>query len=99
MLNNDDMKIFADSLWKYLEPKIRELTGSCIKFYRAEVEQAASNGKIVVKRPFDSVSLSLPYVSSMANAAVGSQVVVFVFGSNNNDANNSVIVGNGSFTQ
>lgn len=94
MDENQDMKRFADQLWDYFKPRIEELTRSGIWYFRAQVTKEAENGKITVQRPFDG-EIALPYVSSMANAAVGSQVTVFVLGSS---MTNAVICGNGSLS-
>lgn len=98
-MNNDEMKAVADNLWNYLEPRVQELIGSCVRFYRAQVVEASNNGKITIQKPFDNTPLALPYVSAMENAEVGSQVTVFVMGSNGHDANNSVIVNDGAFSK
>ncbi len=94
MDERQEMKRFADQLWHYFKPKIEELTRSNIWYFRAQVTAAASNGKITIQRPFDD-EIALPYVSSMANAAVGSQVTVFVLGSS---MTNAVIVGDGTLS-
>ncbi len=94
MDENAEMKRFADRLWDYFKPKIEELTRSNVWFFRAEVTKAAANGKITVQRPFDK-EIALPYVSSMASAAVGSQVTVFVLGLN---LTNAVIIGDGTLS-
>lgn len=94
MDENQEMKRFADRLWEYFKPKIEELTRSNVWYFRAQVTKPALDGKITVQRPFDG-EIALPYVSSMANAAVGSQVTVFVFGSS---MTNAVICGNGSLS-
>ena len=94
MDENQEMKRFADKLWEYFKPKIEELTRSNVWYFRAQVTKPALDGKITVQRPFDG-EIALPYVSSMANAAVGSQVTVFVFGSS---MTNAVICGNGSLS-
>ena len=94
MDENQDMKRFADQLWDYFKPRIEELTRSGIWYFRAQVTKEAENGKITVQRPFDG-EIALPYISSMANAAVGSQVTVFVLGSS---MTNAVICGNGSLS-
>ena len=95
---NNEMKALADSLWTYMLPKIKEHFGSCVHFYRAQVVSPADNGKITVQRPFDTTQLQLPYVAAMANAVAGEQVTVFVFGTDANNINNSVIVNNGTFS-
>lgn len=94
MDENQEMKRFADRLWEYFKPKIEELTRSNVWYFRAQVTKPALDGKITVQRPFD-VEIALPYVSSMENAAIGTQVTVFVFGSS---MTNAVICGNGSLS-
>lgn len=94
MNNDQEMKQFADQLWEYFKPKIESLTRSNVWYFRAQVSKAASNGKITVRRPFDE-EISLPYVSSMAAASVGSQVTVFVLGSS---LTNAVIIGDGTLS-
>ena len=54
----------------------------------------AANGNITIQRAFDK-EIALPYVSSMENAAVGTQVTVFVLGSS---MTNAVIVGDGTLS-
>lgn len=92
MDDNQEMKRFADRLWDYFKPKIEELTRSNIWYFRAQVTKAAADGKITVQRPFDD-EIALPYVSGMENAAVGSQVTVFVLGSS---MTNAVVCGDGT---
>lgn len=94
MDENQEMKRFADRLWEYFKPKIEELTRSSVWYFRAQVTKPALDGKITVQRPFDG-EIALPYVSSMENAAIGTQVTVFVFGSS---MTNAVICGNGSLS-
>ena len=94
MDENQAMKRFADRLWDYFKPKIEELTRSNIWYFRAQVTRVAANGKITIQRAFDK-EIALPYVSSMENAAVGTQVTVFVLGSS---MTNAVIVGDGTLS-
>lgn len=94
MDENQEMKRFADRLWEYFKPKIEELTRSNVWYFRAQVTKPALDGKITVQRPFDG-EIARPYVSSMENAAIGTQVTVFVFGSS---MTNAVICGNGSLS-
>lgn len=97
-MSQNDIKDFASYASRYFLPKLEENVSDCVRFYRAEVTKAASGGYITVKRPFDSTEQALPYVKAMESAAVGSQVIVFVFGSSGN-ANNSVIVNDGKFSK
>lgn len=94
MDENQEMKRFADRLWDYFKPKIEELTRSNIWYFRAQVTRVAVNGKITIQRAFDK-EIALPYVSSMENATVGTQVTVFVLGSS---MTNAVIVGDGTLS-
>lgn len=96
---NNEMRALADNLWAYMRPKVQEMLSSTVRFYRAQVVSAASNGKITVKRPFDDASIALPYVQAMEDAPAGSQVTVLVFGSTGEDANNSVIVNDGEYSK
>ena len=99
MAKENDIKKIADELFNYMKPSIYKSIGSTIRFYRAQVVSSASNGTIGIQKPFDQTVQYLPYAYSMRNAERGDQVIVFVFGSHNSDANNSVIVGNGTYTQ
>ena len=94
MDENLEMKRFADRLWDYFKPKVEELTHSNVWFFRAEVTKRASGGKLTVQRPFDK-EIALPYVSSIASAPGGSQVTVFVLGS---DLTNAVVIGDGTLS-
>lgn len=97
-MNQVELQNFADYLSKYIMQKIDAQMSTYVRFYRAEVTKTAINGLITVKRPFDDTEQAIPYVQSMSNATVGSQVIVFVFGSSGN-ANNSVIVNDGKFSK
>lgn len=92
--NNTEMQALADALWEYFQEKVERMTSSNVWYFRAQVTKAASGGKITVRRPFDT-EIALPYVSSIASAAVGSQVTVFVLGSS---LTNAVIIGNGTLS-
>lgn len=94
MPNENEMKMLADSLWTYFQPKVEKLVTSNVWYFRAQVTKAASGGKITVRRPFDK-EIALPYVSSMASATVGSQVTVFVLGLS---LTNAVIIGDGTLS-
>lgn len=98
MDENLEVRALADALWRYFKPRVEEMLGSYVSFYRAQVTAAPSGGKITVRRPFDDTALSLPYVGSMASAAVGTQVVVAVFGKQKGNTMNSVVLGDGTLT-
>lgn len=93
MNQNADMKLLADQLWKYFEPKVKKLMSSQVSFFRAEVTAAPADGTITVQRPFDD-PITLPYTTSAEFLAVGDQATVFVFGS----LSNAVVMGNGTLT-
>lgn len=64
---------------KYVEPSMKDV----VRFYAAVVTAPASGGKITVQKPFDTAR-QLPYVSSVADLAVGDRCVVLVLGSESN---------------
>ena len=85
--NNTEMQALADALWEYFQEKVERMTSSNVWYFRAQVTRSASGGKITVRRPFDT-DIALPYVSSMASAAV-------VLGSS---LTNAVIIGDGTLS-
>lgn len=86
------MKQFADNVGKYIYDKfVAPKMANKVSYYRAEVTATASGGKITIRKPFDSTSYALPYVSSAAGLAVGDQCIVIVLGS----ASNAIILGDG----
>jgi len=87
----EQLTTLAQRLWdNFYAKKVKDTQTAMLRYYRAQVTTAAQNGKLGVKRPFDSTESFLPYVSSMAEAAVGAQVVVVVFGEGKN-ANNHIV--------
>lgn len=75
------MTKFAQRLWNdFFSRRVRETQKTMLRYYQARVTTAASGGTMGVKRPFDETESFLPYVSTMADASVGAQVVVLVFG-------------------
>lgn len=97
-MGNAGVTDIAEYTSRYLMPKVKDQTSDCVRYYRAYVTAAASNGKITVKRPFDNETQRLAYTPKMENAKVGDQVTVFSFG-NSGNAQNCVIVDNGSFSE
>lgn len=95
-MGRSDITDIAAYVSKYLMPQVNEQTSDCIRYYRAYVTAAASNGKISVKRPFDDAVQKLAYVPAMENAKVGDQVTVFAFGDSGN-SQNCIIVDTGKF--
>ena len=88
---NQEMKMFADNLWNnYFKGKVQEMLKSHISFYRAQVVSAAANGVVGIQKPFETSTLSLPYVpSAEALLAAGAQAMVLVIG----EQSNSIVVG------
>lgn len=75
----------ADAIGDYImrhfvEPRLARTIG----FYRAEVKAGASGGKITVKRPYDDISVALPYTSAAASLKQGDQCIVMTLGSSSN---------------
>lgn len=94
--DTEQMRVLADNLWKYLEPKLKDRLSSSVSYFRAVVRRdpgdpAVGERMMTVTRPFDNTPLLLPCSNGIANAAAGSQVTVFVLG----DLSNSVVVSDG----
>lgn len=88
-----ELMTFAKNLWEnFFKGKVQETQSSMIRFYRAKVVAARSDGKITVQRSMDNAELNVGYVASMAEAAVGEQVVVIVFGDGRNAANHKILM-------
>lgn len=91
---NEAMLEMAKNLWNnYFQQKVTEMMAMSLRFYRARVITAPSNGKIVVQQPFD-VEQTLPYVSSAASLTAGQECIVLVLGS----TINSIVIGDGMLT-
>ena len=88
-MNEQEMKAFADALWDYFFPKIKEYLSDGVFYYQATVTAAPSNGQIIVRRPFDEV-VTLPYANNASTLQVGDSCTVLVFG----DFNNQLVIGN-----
>lgn len=84
MSQNDEIKVLADQLFDYMKPRIEDMLSNSVSFYRAEVMENLGNGTLSIQRPFDETIVTLPCVPSIANASVGTQVTVLVFGSSSN---------------
>lgn len=97
--NQKDIKELADNLWVYFKPKIAEMLSDKISFYRAYITTPFDNQTnpttIGIKRPFDTQEIFLPFVDTMKQAEINSQVTVMVFGKNNV---NAIIIGDGSLS-
>ena len=90
-MTSDDARTFADNLWNnYLEAKVLELLRPYVLTKRATVKTAANGSTMGVQFPFDSSTLNIPYVTSIANASVGDQVLVAAPYS---DMSNAIVIG------
>ena len=88
-----NMKALADRIGKYVWEKwISPRVANHISFYKASVVTPASGGKIVVQKPFDTTTQSLPYASWAGNLQANDNCIVGVFGS----TTNSFVLGGGS---
>lgn len=89
--SNQEMRLFADSLWNnYFKQKVSDMLKGYISFYRAQVVTAASGGTVKVKKPFETSTLTLPYVPSAESLlTAGSQAMVLVLG----EQSNAIVVG------
>lgn len=86
-----DMRVFAEALWNnFFRPKVSEMLRGYVSFYRAQVVSAASGGTVKVQKPFETSTLTLPYVpSAEALLTAGSQAMVLVLG----EQSNAIVVG------
>lgn len=94
MGNSSDMenlRTFADQLWKYMEPKINAKLSSNVSYFRAEVVSNPGGNKLEVQRPVENGTLTLPCTTAMSGATEGQQVTVLVMGS----LSNAVVVADG----
>lgn len=90
-MTSDDARAFADNLWtNYFEAKVREMLKPYMSMKRATVKTAANGSTMGVQFPFDSSTLNIPYVTSIANASVGDQVWVAAPYS---DMSNAIVIG------
>lgn len=94
MNDSEQMKVLADQLFLYMKPKIQQMLNSSVFFFRAQVVSNPGNNTLVVQRPMESNTLTLPCSNSIASAAAGDQVVVFVLGS----LSNAVVVSDGKMS-
>ena len=90
MDDNAAMVSLAENLWEYIKPKVSAMLANTIRFQRAKVTANPGNGTLTVKRPFCD-AVTIPCVQSMENAAVNSQVLIYIHGGT--AAQNSVVVG------
>lgn len=94
--DTEQMRILADNLWAYMEPKLNDRLSRTVSFFRAKVRRDAGDPTVgsntmTVIRPFDNTPLTLPCSNGIANAASGSQVAVFVLG----DLSNAFVISDG----
>lgn len=91
---DEAMLEMVENMWEqFFKPRIRSMMAQSLRFYRAKVVSAPSDGTISVQEPFDDVH-RLPYVSSAAGLKSGDQCIVLVLG----DAVNSIVIGDGTLS-
>ena len=88
-MDEQQMKNFADALWAYFLPKLKDYLSDSICYYVATVETAAHNGVIGVKRAYDN-EITIPCAANAASLHVGDPCTVIVFG----DYSNQLVIGN-----
>jgi hypothetical protein len=91
MNDMENLRTFADQLWKYMVPKLDSKFASNVSYFRAQVVSNPGNNKLEVQRPVENGTLTLPCVRAMSGAQAGQQVVALVMGS----MSNAIIVGDG----
>ena len=91
MNDMENMRVFADQLWKYMVPKLDSKFESNVSYFRAQVVLNPGDGTLVVSRPLENGTLTLPCTTAMSGATTGQQVTVLVMGS----LSNAVVVADG----
>lgn len=91
MNDMENLRTFADQLWKYMVPKLNAMFASNVSYFRAQVMSNPGNNMLEVQRPLENGTLTLPCVDSVAHAQPGQQVVALVMGS----MSNAIVVGDG----
>ena len=94
MNDQESMRLLADQLFLYMRPKIQKMMSSNVSFFRAEVVSNPGNNTLVIQRPLESNTLTLPCSDSISSAAAGDQVTVLVLGS----LSNAVVVSDGKMS-
>lgn len=92
MNDMENLRTFADQLWKYMVPKLDSKFASNVSYFRAQVVSNPGNNKLEVQRPVENGTLTLPCVRAMSGAQAGQQVVALVMGS----MSNAIVVGDGN---
>lgn len=91
MSDQEQMKVLADQMFIYMQPKVAKMMTNNVSFFRAQVVSNPGSNKLVVQRPFESTTMTLPCSNGIASATAGTQVTVFVFG----NLSNAVVVSDG----
>ena len=94
MSEAEQMKVLADQIWYYFQPKVKDMLRTSVSYFRAQVVTNPGDGTLEVKRPSDTTTMTLPCTSAVSGAAVDDQVIVFVLG----DLSNAVVVSDGKMT-
>ena len=92
MNDMENLRTFADQLWKYMVPKLDSKFASNVSYFRAEVVSNPGDNTLEVQRPMENGTLTLPCVRAMSGAQAGQQVVALVMGS----MSNAIVVGDGN---
>lgn len=94
MNQKDTLLEICQNLWRgVFREKLKDEMSNCVRYYRAQVTANPGNNTLTVQRAFDS-PVTVRCAPYAADAAVGTQVVVAVFGQGM--ASNHVVVGTGT---
>jgi hypothetical protein len=91
MNDMENLRTFADQLWKYMVPKLNAMFSSNVSYFRAVVVSNPGDGTLVIQRPLETGTLTLPCTTAMSGATTGQQVTVLVMG----NLSNAVVVADG----
>lgn len=93
-MEEEQMKVLADSLWNYFFKKyVRDYLSDSVCYFMATVTEAPTSGTIKVQRGFDT-EIVLPYAWSASTLQVGDTCLVLVFG----DILNAIVIGIGDLS-
>ena len=92
---NLSMRDFAENLWQYMLPRLKNEFSSAVSYYRAVITKNNGDGTLTIQRPYDSERI-VHAVSAMSGAQAGTQVVVLVFGSG--AQRNEVVISDGAIS-
>lgn len=89
----ESMQELASLMWnRYLKERVKEEQNHEMNAYKAEVVTNNGDGTLTVKRPFESVNLTLKAPASLSGAVAGDQVLIIGIGDKAHALSNAFIL-------